>query len=529
MRFDFSRFLLDIEHRSRRFRGLSLACRLLFYGSLASIIVILGLRWLIPNLDRELTLLVLLTPITMAIVAFFVGWWKRPNLPHLLMHLDDELKSGARISSLYEVRLAGQDSFFRHRLESLVETISADWKRGIKPKRRTASFLSAGLSGILVAGIILFVPLSFPQAVSMEAPEQSESPATQMPRSTTTEIAHPASTDDAAATLESREEMSDSATDTSQETTVRKSNEELSLDSVLDDISNLSRGQAQVDLPTTSDELLNLADAQEQARQALSEMLQDLQQQMQNSPRPLTSQESNDLQNLAAQTGDSELKEKTDDIVNESDPDQMGERLQDLMDEMDPNADDPESSPETNEDSGDGSRQDSPQSTEISGDEDAGQKFLERAAERLEEQANTEAEQDGEPQQSGDLQEEEDSQDPSQDGNAEVKMAGDDDGLSQQGGEDGMGGPSSEGPEPGTVGFVHEEAPSTVGEEGGFVDEFVTKGVPIEMAPSQDGGTTRFVDFERMDSILQDRGLPDEAQASIRRYFELITQPEGGS
>ena len=130
MRFDFSRFLLDIEHRFRRFRGLSLACRLLFYGSIASIAAILGLRWLIPNLDREVMVLALLIPFTMAIAAFIVGWWKRPNLPHLLMHLDDELESGARISSLYEVRLRGHDSFFRHRLESLVESA---WRLDVTP------------------------------------------------------------------------------------------------------------------------------------------------------------------------------------------------------------------------------------------------------------------------------------------------------------------------------------------------------------------------------------------------------------
>jgi len=528
MRFDFSRFLLDIEHRFRRFRGLSLACRLLFYGSLASIAVILGLRWLIPTLSREVILFALLIPLTLAIVAFFVGWWKRPNLPHLLLHLDDELESGARISSLYEARLRGHDSFFRHRLESLVETISADWKRGLRLQQRTVGFLSAGLSGILIAGIILFIPLSFPQAVSMEAPEQSESSAAQMPRSTTPDATHSTASDDAAATLQTHEEVPEAATDMSPESTQLRPHEELSLDSVLDDLSTLSRGQAQVNLPTTSDELMELADAQQQARQALSDMLQDLQEQMQGNPRPLTHQESNALQDLAAQTGDPEIEERTDDIVNEPNQDQMGEKLQDLMEEMDPDADDPESSPETNEDTGDGSRQDSPQSTEISSDEEAGQKFLERSAERLEEQANAESEQDGESQQAAEAQNDEDSQEPNE-GEAEVRVAGNDEDLSQEGGDDGMGGPSSEGPEPGTVGFVREDAPSTVGEEGEFVDEFVTKGVPVEMAPSLDGGNTRFVDFERMDSILQGRDLPDEAQASIRRYFELITQPEGGS
>jgi len=43
MRFDFSRFLLDIERRFRRLRGLSLSCRLLFYGSIACVVLCLGL------------------------------------------------------------------------------------------------------------------------------------------------------------------------------------------------------------------------------------------------------------------------------------------------------------------------------------------------------------------------------------------------------------------------------------------------------------------------------------------------------
>ncbi|MBU1048578.1 DUF4175 domain-containing protein [Candidatus Bipolaricaulota bacterium] len=528
MRFDFSRFLLDIEHRSRRFRGLSFACRLLFYGSLVSIAAILCLRWGIPDLSREILLTALLIPITLALAAFGFGWWKRPSLPTLLLQLDDRLASGARISSLYEERLRGRDSFVRQRLESLVETLSQDWKRGLVPQRRTFSFLSAGLSGILIAGVLLFAPLPFPEAASMEAIGQSESSGAQIPQPMASEVARPASSDGTAAPLESRDEVFDSSTGDPQETKPLGANEELSLDSVLDDLSNLSRGRTQVDLPTTSDELLELVDAQDQARQALSDMLEELQQQMGANPRPLTQQESRQLQDLASQTGDPAIEDMANDLANESNPDQIGEQLQDLMDEMDPNADDPESAPETNEDTGDGSRQDSPQSTEVSGDEEAGQKFLERTAERLEEQANAEAEQDGQSQQPAESQNE-DSQDPSQGGQPQMRMSGDGEDLSDTGGEDGMGGPLSEGPEPGTVGFVHEEAPATVGEQGEFLDEFVTKGVPVEMAPSQGSENTHFVDFERMDSILQDRNLPDEAQASIRRYFELITQPEGGS
>ncbi|MCK5245710.1 hypothetical protein KAR02_02355, partial [Candidatus Bipolaricaulota bacterium] len=403
MQFDFSRFLLDIEQRFRWFRGLSLASRMLFYGSIVCAPAILALRWLTPDLDRGLILLSLLIPFTMAAAAFILGWWKRPSLPNLLMQLDDELDSGARISSLYEARIRRQSSFFCDQLEIRVESISStNWKRGITLPRRTLGFLSAGVAGILAACIILFIPLSFPQAVPLDLPEQSETSPTQLPLSSTPESSQedrsPAF-DEVSAPLELSEEAAASRADSTPESTQIGSNEDLSLDSILDELSSLSRGQAQVDAPVISNELLDLAEAQEQARQALSDMLQDLQEQMQNNPRPLTQQESRTLQDMASQTGDPAIEEQTNDLVDEPNPDQIGEKLQDLMEQLDPDSADPETSPESNQDKGDGSEQNSPQSTEVSGDEAAAQQFLERTAEQLEEQANAEAEHGGEPQQ----------------------------------------------------------------------------------------------------------------------------------
>ena len=229
---------------------------------------------------------------------------------------------------------------------------------------------------------------------------------------------------------------------------------------------------------------------------------------------------------MASQTGDPAIEEQTNDLVDEPNPDQIGEKLQDLMEQLDPDSADPETSPESNQDKGDGSEQNSPQSTEVSGDEAAAQQFLERTAEQLEEQANAEAEHGGEPQQPTSSQ---DSEDPAQDGAEDVRVPGDPNDLAQTGGQDGLGVISGDDPQPGEVGFIREEPPSSVGKEGEFIDEFVTKGVPVEIGPSQDGVGTHVVDFERMDSILQDRDLPDEAVDSVRRYFELITQPEGGS
>ncbi|MFC2108109.1 hypothetical protein ACFLS5_01455 [Candidatus Bipolaricaulota bacterium] len=532
MRFDFSRFLLEIEHRFRRFRGLSLACRLLFYGSIACVAVSLGLRWLTPNLDLGLALLTLLIPISLTAAAFLLGWWKRPNLPHLLLQLDDSLDSGARISSLYEVRARGQPSVFRERLESHVESISSDWKRGVTLPRRTFGFLSAGVAGVLVACAILVFPVSPPMAVSSQPPAQSRTSPAQMPMSSVTEPAQDSArtTPDGITTpLELSEEAASSQQNVADELTQERSNDELSLDSILDDLSTLSRGQTQVGASPTSEELMGLAEAQEQARQALLETLMDLQERMQNNPRPLTQQEAQSLQDQAAQTGDPEIEQRTDDLVNEPNPDQIGEKLQDLMEELDPDSGERDTSPETSEENGDGSGQDTPQSTEISGDEEAGQRFLERTAQELEEQANAETEQNGASPQQSSQQDEEDDQETSEDGSTDARMAGDPDDLAQQGGEEGIGGISGDAPAPEEAEFVREELQSTIGTEGEFINEFVTKGVPVEIAPSETRTGTYTIDFERIESILHERGLPEEALDSVRRYFELITQSEGGS
>ena len=532
MRFDFSRFLLEVEHRFRRLRGFFLACRLLFYGSIVCVAVSLGLRWLAPNLALKLTLLSLLVPLTLTTVAFLLGWRKRPDLPHLLLRLDDELDSGARISSLYEVRTRGQASIFQAQLEAFVESISADWKRGIALPRRALGFLSAGIAGVLVACFILLFPVSLPVAVSSEAPADSGVPVTEMPDSSMMENSQSnarTTSDDLSAPLELSAETAFSQRDPTEELAQTQPNEELSLDSIFDDLSALSRGQAQVDASPTSDELMDLAEAQEQARQAMSEMIQEIQASMQNNPRPLTQQESESLQNQAEQTGDPEIEEQTDDLVNEPNPDQIGEKLQDLMEQLDPDSADPGTSPETSEENSDGSDQETPRSTEISGDQEAQQRFLERTAAELEQQANAETEQEGASPQQAAQQESEDDQDTGDEGSTDVRIAGDPDDLAQIGGEEGIGGISGDEPAPGDVGFVREEAPSTIGTEGEFISEFVTKGVPVEIAPSESLAGSHIVDFERMESILHERGLPDEALDSVRRYFELITQPEGGS
>jgi hypothetical protein len=531
MPFDFSRFLAEVETRFRRVRGLSVACRLLCFGSIVAAVTIPGLRWWLPSVGLPIRLALVLAPLLLAGGAFLAGWRRRPDVPHLLMQLDDALDSGARISSLYEVRVRQHAPFIRARLENTVSEIAADWKRGIRLPRRSLGFLSAGVAGLLIACALILVPFPSQRAISSSSSPEGASSAPRSPASLSSESAafqRATTSDDAPAPLELQDEAQFAQRDSTEATAPNPPSEELTLDSILEDLRRPPEGLTQVAAPPTREELAEIAESQEQARRALSDMLKDLLEDMQNSPRPLTQQESQTLQDLASQTGDPEIEEQTNDIVDEPNPDQIGEKLQDLLEQADPDTADPDTAPEDDEERGEPSEQQSPRSTEVSGDEEAGQRFLERTAEQMEEQSGSQAEGKDESQQpsdplDSDMDEPGDGEAPS------LAMMSEADDLSQIGGDDGYGGPSDEDAQLGQAGFVREQPPSTIGSTGEFVDDFVTKGVPVEIAPSDAGDASHIMDFERMDSILQERGLPDEALDSVRKYFELITRPEGGS
>lgn len=533
MRFEFSRFLRDVERRVRRIKGLMLAATLLVYMSAAALAANLLLRFVFRGVPTGWGYVATAALLVAVPIAFVAGWSKRPSMSPMLLRLDDALGSDACISSLYEVRTHDTGGVFRDRLEaSVAAAASSDWRRGLPVPKRTMGTLSAGILGVVMAAIVPLIPVSQPDVAASGTPQQSETSAAAQ-SSAFPDATHAADADDrdsSPSAMDPQEEMDISPRAPTEEHLSPTPDEELTLDSVLDDLTSLAEGRIQVDAPPTSEELMELAEAQEEARQALTEMLEELQQQMGGRPRPLTQQESRTMQDLASQTGNPEIEERTDELVDEPDPEQIGEKLQDLLEEMDPDAAPPETSPETDEEEGSGSGpSDTPQSTEISGDEEAGQRFLERTADELQEQADAETEGDGQPQEPSQPRDDSDAQDPQDEEGPDVRIAGEPDDLSQQGGSEGLGGLDEESADGEEVGFVREEAPSTVGEQGEFTDEFVTKGVPVEVGTASDGRATRIVDFEKMASIVRERGVPNEAVESVRKYFELITGAEGGS
>ena len=72
-----------------------------------------------------------------------------------------------------------------------------------------------------------------------------------------------------------------------------------------------------------------------------------------------------------------------------------------------------------------------------------------------------------------------------------------------------------------------EQAPATIGGQGAFED-FLTGGVPIEIPSDGNAPSLPYVvDFQRIQSILQSRGIGSDAVEAVRKYFKTIT--EGGS
>jgi len=533
MRFDFSRLLNDIASRHRHLRGAGLASSVLLYGGGCALLLGIGARLFFPDLSSWAVLVLPALVLLGALAAYLVQWSRRPYLPSLLIRLDDQLDSKARISSLYEIRQRSGNPLIRDRLEALVEHAAQNWERGMPRPRRVVPYSSIGATLIVLAAAFVIIPLP---ALRTQAglPEDSgltaaSRPITDIPsaRQPELETAEETETHNPAPVLPS-DELTIVDDPGSEGAHVSPPEDNLNLDSVLKDLEEMGGSSSSLMRNPDAEGLPELTEAQQQAMQTLTEMLSEMLEQMQAEGRSsLTNDEAQALQSAAAQTGNPDLQDLTDELANDAEAREDAEdALQDLLDEIEEGESTSDGIDETMEGQTDSQQQDS---TAVEGDQEAAQRFLERASEELEQQGaedvQAESPQDSSTPQSA-------SSDPNEPSDqdstlAEVGENPEEDTMS--GGAEGTPGEDSEGPEQEPE-FVREEAPSTLGSEGEFVNEFVTKGVPIETGRSTTGiGVTHRVDYTRIDSILRQRGLPDEALDAVKRYFEAISQPEGGS
>jgi|GEM_PF-1519566 len=534
MRFDFSRLLKDIASRYRRFRGLSLASRVLVYGGGLALALGIIVRLLLPKVPLWAFSIAPFAALLASGIAFLVRWRQSLNLPTVLIRLDDALDTKARISSLYEVRERAEGGPIRDRLEALVAQATTNWEDGMPRPRGLSAYTWIGGLMILLSASLVILPLPALRTRA-EAPLAQSSnidrSSTTIPSAIGQEDLETASETESGnpAPLLPADELNIVDDPGSETSNISPPEDDLNLNSVMQDLQEVGGSSSSLVRNPEGEGLSELSEAQQQALQTLTEMVEEILEQMRSEGRSsMSSNEAEALQSLAAETGDPDLEDLTDELANDSEAREDAEdALQDLLNEIEEGENSGDDSGETMEGQSEAEQQDS---TAVQGDEEAAERFLERTAQELEQQGAEDVELEGEQEQANPQSASSNPDEPSTEETSLTQVGENPEDDTMSGGAEGTPGEDTEtGPEEEPQ-FVREEAPATIGAEGEFVNEFVTKGVPIETERATTGsGQMHRVDYARIDSILRQRGLPDEALDAVKRYFEAISQPEGGS
>ncbi len=517
MPFDFSRFLKSVDSRARSLRGLSFASIAMGGTAAAAVAAMVAVRLLRIPFPYWALAAFATPPFLAAGLAYLVGRRKRPRMPHLLLQLDDILGLGARLSSLYEIRQRAGATVFRTRLEEEVSPATQVWESALPVGRRTLLGGSAGLCCVALAVGLAFVPLPALQVSPFEAVEErSLAPSGSI---SAEETAAPSAVGevDAPTTLKTEPEAA-GGTLPGLDTPSRGE----TLDDVMRDLAGMTPDEA-VLVPISPEGIEDLARIQGEAMRAISQLLESIQERLENAPESelppqLTEEELENLQRELDQGAiPPGLQEGLNELVNPPPSRTVEEIVEQLLDQF---GDEENRGSESQ--GGDGL----PQSTAMPGDQQSLEDMMDEFNQTPDE-AGAEGAGPGGPG-GGD-------QSDGSEGDGEESLGGPSDTAGERGFEDpdpfggtaGAGGPTGEGEER-EVGFIREEEQGRIGSEGDFVSEFVTEGVPIEVLPGTDSEAASFrVRFDRIDSILRERGVPEGAIEIVRDYFNAIS--EGGA
>ncbi len=521
MPFDYSRFLGVLEARARRLRGLSLAS-LGWAGTSAAVLAgMLAVRLLrIPLPYWSLSALVL-PPLFAGAVAYAIGRSSQPRIPLLLLRVDDALGLKARLSSLYELRQRGGGSIFRQRIESEVRDAISGWRSALPIARRTIVQGSAGVCCVALAFGLAVVPLPSVSQSPLNLADTLSTLAQDLRPDSTDGSAAPATEATAPMTLRTDGESREQSDTTALEASDRN---DATLDDIMRDLTGLSPNEA-VLVPVSPDEIEELAKLQGEATRAVRQLLERIRDRLEDSPptdsSELTPEELAALQREIDRGGlPPELEQGLNELMNRPESRSVEEIVEQLLDQF---GDDAESESGSSEDE----ESAPPQSTAVARSPQNIDELLEELG-----QASSDEGQGSDvgvsagPNESGEPSQDTDGEQSAGDRSSIVGANGMED-PSQVGGSEGPGGATDE-EEQREPGFVREEEGAKIGSEGEFVNEFVTEGVPIELAPDSARGEPSFrVNYEQIASILRERGLPEGAIEIVRDYFNAIT--EGGS
>lgn len=519
MPFDYSRFLCAVESRARRLHGLSAAARTLAVLSFAAAVGVLSVRLLRVPLPYW-GFAAFAAPLLVAAAAGYLSRRSfRPETARLLLRIDDALDLNARLSSLFELRRREEISVFRRRIEAEVRDRLAGWQTALPIGRRTVLEGSAGACGLALAIGLAFIPLPSPSASPLDAAGYVP-PAVEGARSDEAgSFTAPAT--EAAPPLTVRTEA-----EPDQEggaPTLDAPDRDATLEDIMRDLSGLSPDDA-VLVPLLPEEIEELARLQSEAMRAISRLLEEIHDRLENAPpsQPpeLTEQERESLRRAGDRGGlPPELQEGLNELMNEGRSRSVEEIVERLLDQL---ADEENAEGDTTAEGGPGLPQStavepSPQDIEELMDE------LGRSSSDGEVDAGIPADSEGREGPSDASEADEGSS--AGDAPGMVGVEGED--LDPFGGAEGSVVPPGEAEER-EAGFIREEERAKIGSEGEFVHEFVTEGVPIEWTTEADEEAATFrVSYDRITSILRERGVPDGAIEIVRAYFTTIT--EGGS
>ncbi len=519
MPFDFSRFLRSVDSRARAVRGLSVGATAFAALSLASLAGMSAVRILrIPFPYWALAAFVA-PPLAAAAFGYAFGRSRELRIPHLLLRIDDTLGLNARLSSLYELRQRGGTSFFRRRIEAEVRDATEGWRAALPVARRTLVGGSAGALFVVLAVGLAFVPLpAAPRGSPLDMLEQSSTLSGDPLADVADSAAAPMTEATAPLTVRIGEETGQEAGVPSLDAPDR----DQTLEDVMRDLAGISPDEAVI-VPISPDEVEQLARMQSEAMRAITQLLEAIRDRIQDSEADaseLTEEELEALQReLERSSLPPEVQEGLNELMNRPQPRSVEEIIEDLIDQFGGDEESESGAP------GDGESA-PPGSTAVAPNPQGIEEFLEELG-----QASSDEESGPE----GGLPAGPEGA-PGQDSEGEGAPSSGErppmigaEGIEvpdQFGGSEGAPGPSDEDEER-EAGFIREEERTKIGPEGDFVSEFATEGVPIEWVPGPAGEEpTPLVSYERIASILRERGVPEGAVEIVRDYFNAIT--EGG-
>jgi len=486
--FNLSRLLDAVERRARRLRGLRLAGVVLAVGGAAALAITAADRFGLLSLHRPALGGVIALPLFCSLVTFLCVRRSKAPLPQLLLRIDQVLGTSERLSALHELRQRGGRDVFRRRIESRLPDGSLPWKQGLPVGPSHWGPLAAG--GLLLVGACLLVGFAPRPSDVVAAPLSAQ---TRTPTEGRAAAMVPEST---APTLPQQ---------TQAPPTGRLEHAEPpppeSLEDVLSDIWGT---------PTTGGAVLSeanpsceLVEQQQQRTQALEELLSRLEEQLQQDQREgLTEEERHTLRQMLPDVTDPQLRQALENLVEETDPEALREHLEQALgltramarSQADQSAEQQEKIRPTPE------------------DVEKSEAALDWTPPGTQEETTADGEQTARG--TAGEGEDDDASDQSGPGHGEED-------IDSRGGTDGIPGGAS--PTEQQPGFVPTDLAAKVGSKGEF-NEFLTKGVPLELDASQGEEDLYVVDYETLRAILEGRLLPPASQDVVKRYFETITR-----